>query len=174
MRKHLLNTFAAVCCGLLLFSACKEYNPSELVNCEKAALDVRVNDRATTMKILSSNLLRTESQAQHFKLLSIEAYADTVRVVMNIADGPYPSAKLYSDSLQLKTYSYSRKNGSDTSGKVLLGIRGQFLVTDSAAVTISEIDVVSRTISGTYYVQTANPQVKANGAFTKVCFHSIK
>lgn len=174
MNNHLLKTFAVISCAALLLSACKEYNPAELVNCEKAAMDVRMDGRVTSLKILSSTLLRTESQSISFKLLSMEAYVDTMRVVMNIADGPYSSDKLMSDSLQLKTYTYSRRAGSDTSGRVLLGIRNQFYVTDSASVTISEIDLAGRTITGSYYIKTTNPALQANGGFTKVCFVSIK
>jgi hypothetical protein len=104
----------------------------------------------------------------------MEASVDTMRVIMNIADGPYPAEKLANDSLQLKTYSYSRRAGSDTSGRVLIGIKNGFLVTDSASVTITEIDFAGRTVTGTYYIQTTNPVLKANGGFTKVCFVSIK
>lgn len=174
MSKHLLSKLAAFSCTLFLLSACQDFNPAELVNCEKAAMDVRMDGRMTSLKILSSTLLRTENQSANFKTLSLEAYVDTIRVVMNVADGPYPVDKLLSDSLQLKTYTYSRTSGSDTSGKVLLGMNKQFYVTDSASVTIMEIDVPNRTITGTYYVQTVNPVLKVNGAFTKVCFLSIK
>lgn len=175
MSKHLLNRFAAFCCALLLLSAaCQKYNPAELVNCEKAAMDVRMNGQSTSLKIKSSTLLRTESLSQSFKLLSLEAYIDTMKVVMNIADGPYADARLGNDSLQLKTYSYSRKAGADTTGRVILGIKDKFYVTDSASVTITEVDVAARTITGTYYIQTASPVLKANGAFTKVCYLSIK
>ncbi|AWO01635.1 hypothetical protein DLD77_07970 [Chitinophaga alhagiae] len=155
-------------------AACQKYNPAELVNCEKAAMNVHMNGQSTSLKIKSSTLLRTESLSRSFKLLSLEAYIDTMKVVMNIADGPYPTAGLANDSLQLKTYSYSRKAGADTSGRVVLGIKDRFYVTDSAAVTITEVDVAARTITGTYYIQTVNPVREANGAFTKVCYLSIK
>lgn len=174
MRKHLLKNLTAFSCAVLLFSACKEYNPAELVNCEKAALDVRMNGQYANMKILSATLLRTESQLQKYKLLSLEAYTDTMRVVMNVTDGPYSSARLASDSLQLKTYIYNRMPGRETAGKVVLAVKNQFLTTDSAAVTITEADVVSRTVTGTYYIRTTAPERIVSGAFTKVCFNSIQ
>lgn len=174
MHKHLLKKLAAIGCIIILLSACKEYNPAELVNCEKAAFDVRMNGQYANLKILSATLLRTADQAQQYKLLSMEAYTDSMRVVMNVTDGPYSSARLNADSLQLKTYTYSRRPGAETSGKVLLSVRNLAQVTDSAAVTFTEVDIASRTVTGTYYIQTVNPERKINGAFTKVCFNSIQ
>lgn len=175
MTKNLVNSLAVICCAFFFLPACQDYNAAELVNCEKAAIDLRVDSRIIPMKILSSTLLRTGN----FKVLSLEAYVDTMKVVMNIKDGIYNnSIQLLSDSLRVKTYSYSRKAGQDTTGLVLAGIKvGQdykFFNTDSAAFTITEIDPANRNITGNYYIQTTNPVLKISGAFTKVCFLSIK
>lgn len=179
MTKLLLNSLAVLCCGLFLMPACKDYNAAELLNCEKAAIDLRVDNRVVNMKILSSTLLRTTSPTGSFKVLSLEAIVDSMKVVMNIKDGIYTnSLQLLSDSLHVKTYSYSRKAGQDTTGLVLLAAKtGQdykFYATDSAAFTITEIDPNNKNITGTYYIQTTSPAYKITGAFTKVCFHSIK
>jgi hypothetical protein len=175
MTKHLVNSLAVICCAFFFMPACTDYNAAELLNCEKAAIDLRVDNRVVPMKILSSTLLRTGS----FKVLSLEAFVDTVKVVMNIKDGVYNNdIQLLSDSLAIKTYSYSRKTGQDTSGLVLVGVKaGQdytFFKTDSAAFTITEIDPANRNLTGNYYIQTSNPVLKISGAFTKVCFLSIK
>lgn len=159
--------------------ACTDYNAAALLNCEKAAIDLRIDSRMIPMKILSSTLLRTTNTSGSFKVLSLEAYVDTMKVVMNIKDGVYNnSVQLLSDSLTVKTYSYSRKAGQDTTGLVLAGIKvGQdykFYSTDSAAFTITEIDPANKNITGVYYLQTRNPVLKISGAFTKVCFLSIK
>ncbi|MGX5818282.1 hypothetical protein ACWKWU_08815 [Chitinophaga lutea] len=175
MSKHLLIKCAAALAVPMVFFACAEYDTAELVNCEKAAINIQSGSVNTTLKIRSSNLLRTEGQGISFKLLSLTATAgDTLNVVMNVTDGPYNSIRLQSDSLQLKTYSYSRKAGSDTSGKVLIGYRDQYLVTDSSAVTLTEVDTKAKTVTGSYYVRTATNGVIASGAFTKVCFLSVK
>lgn len=180
MTKHLVNSLAVICCGIFLMPACTDYNAAELLNCEKAAIDLRVDNRIIPMKILSSTLLRTSNATGSFKVLSLEASVDTMKVVMNIKDGAYSSSsvQLLSDSLKVKTYSYSRKNGQDTSGLVLVGAKiGQdykFFTTDSAAFTITEIDPANRNITGNYYIQTTNPVLKVSGVFTKVCFLSIK
>lgn len=178
MTKHLVNSLAVICCGIFMPS-CTDYNAAELINCEKAAIDLRVDNRIIPMKILSSTLLRTSHATGSFKVLSLEAIVDTVKVVMNIKDGVYSSdIQLLSDSLKVKTYSYSRKTGQDTSGLVLVGAKiGQnykFFTTDTAAFTITEIDPANRNITGNYYIQTTNPVLKISGAFTKVCFLSIK
>ncbi|WP_343304923.1 hypothetical protein AAHN97_25560 [Chitinophaga niabensis] len=179
MTKHLVNSLAVICCGFFFMPACTDYNAAELINCEKAAIDLRVDNRIISMKILSSTLLRTTNATGSFKVLSLEASVDTMKVVMNIKDGVYNnSVQLLSDSLKVKTYSYSRKTGQDTTGLVLAGIKvGQdykFYTTDSAAFTITEIDPVNKNITGVYYLQTTNPVLKISGAFTKVCFLSIK
>lgn len=180
MTKHLVNSLAVICCGFFFMPACTDYNAAELVNCEKAAIDLRIDSRIIPMKILSSTLLRTTNATGSFKVLSLEAFVDTIKVVMNIKDGVYNSSsvQLLSDSLKVKTYSYSRKTGQDTSGLVLAGIKvGQdykFFTTDSAAFTITEIDPANKNITGIYYLQTTNPVLKISGAFTKVCFLSIK
>lgn len=179
MTKHLVNSLAVICCGFFLMPACTDYNAAELINCEKAAIDLRVDNRIISMKILSSTLLRTTNATGSFKVLSLEASVDTMKVVMNIKDGVYNnSVQLLSDSLKVKTYSYSRKTGQDTTGLVLAGIKvGQdykFYTTDSAAFTITEIDPANKNITGVYYLQTTNPVLKISGAFTKVCFLSIK
>ncbi|MRG46371.1 hypothetical protein GFS24_14710 [Chitinophaga sp. SYP-B3965] len=175
MTKHLMNSLAVICCGFFFMPACKDYNAAELLNCEKAAIDLRVDNQIVPMKILSSTLLRTGS----FKVLSLEAFVDTMKVVMNIKDGAYNNEiQLLSDSLKVKTYSYSRKTGQDTTGLVLVGVKiGQdykFLKTDSAAFTITEIDPDNKNLTGNYYIQTTSPVLKISGAFTKVCFLSIK
>ncbi len=179
MTKHLVNSLAVICCAFFFMPACTDYNAAALLNCEKAAIDLRIDSRMIPMKILSSTLLRTTNTSGSFKVLSLEAYVDTMKVVMNIKDGVYNnSIQLLSDSLKIKTYSYSRKTGQDTTGLVLAGIKvGQdykFYTTDSAAFTITEIDPANKNITGFYYLQTTNPVLKISGAFTKVCFLSIK
>lgn len=179
MTKLLMNSLAVICCGLFFMPACKDYNAAELLNCEKAAIDLRIDNKLMPMKILSSTLLRTTSAAGSFKVLSLEAFVDSMKVVMNIKDGIYNNAtQLLSDSLHVKTYSYSRKPGQDTTGLVIVGTKtGQdykFYATDSAAFTITEIDPDNKNITGYYYIQTTSPVYKISGAFTKVCFHSIK
>ena len=179
MTKHLVNSLAVICCAFFFMPACTDYNAAALLNCEKAAIDLRIDSRMIPMKILSSTLLRTTNTSGSFKVLSLEAYVDTMKVVMNIKDGVYNnSIQLLSDSLKIKTYSYSRKTGQDTTGLVLAGIKvGQdykFYTTDSAAFTITEIDPANKNITGVYYLQTTNPVLKISGAFTKVCFLSIK
>lgn len=179
MTKHLVNSLAVICCGFFFMPSCTDYNAAELVNCEKAAIDLRIDNRIISMKILSSTLLRTTTATGGFKVLSLEASVDTMKVVMNIKDGIYNnSVQLLSDSLNVKTYSYSRKTGQDTTGLVLAGVKAgqdyKFYTTDSAAFTITEIDPANRNITGVYYLQTTNPVLKISGAFTKVCFLSIK
>lgn len=163
----------------MLLSACtNDTLPSP--NCDNAKVEVRPAGGQETipLRLFSSTLLRTGNSTGSIKLLSLEAYSDSVKIVMNIADGVYRNAaQLQSDSLGLKTYSYARKAGSDTTGRVLFGIKnGQafnIYITDSSAVTLTEVDRNAHTVSGRYYLQTISPALKIEGSFSKACFLSL-
>lgn len=175
MYKHLLKFFTATGCAALLFTACSDYDPNELLNCEQAAFYLSGNGETRSLKLLSANLLRS----QETKLLAVEAYyKDSVRVLLNLADAGYTGAGLKNDSLHPGTFIFSARQANASPGKVILGFKAgkeyQFLTTDSASVTITEIDVLNRTVSGSYFVQTLNPAREMQGVFSKVCFRSIQ
>ncbi|RPD40279.1 hypothetical protein EG028_16670 [Chitinophaga barathri] len=158
-----------------MFSACSDYDPAALLNCEKAAFNLADSNGVNSLKLLSANMLRN----QNLKLLSIEAYfKDSVRVVLNVADAGYNSAGLQHDSLHTGSYLFSTRQVNASSGKVVLGVKNgkdyKFLTTDTSSITIFEVDVINRTISGSYYVETVNPAMKMHGGFSKVCFLSIQ
>lgn len=179
MTKHLLYSITAIGCAFLFFTTCSKYDDPSLQNCENAMANIRVNNTQYALKILSSTLLRPSGNTGKFKLLSVEAYIDTVKVVINVADIDYfTNDQLRKDSIGTRTYTYSQKAGSDTTGRVLIGVRrGQqyiFRTTDTAAVTITAVDPERRTISGNYYLRTKAPEVIATGTFSEVCFLSIR
>lgn len=175
MHKHLLKFFTATGCAALLFSACSSYDPNELLNCEKAAFSLSGNGATNSLKLLSANLLRN----QELKLLAVEAYyKDSVRVMLNLAAAGFTADGLKNDSLPSGTFVFSLRQASASRGKVVLGFKTgsgyQFLTTDSSSITITEIDAASRTVSGSYYVETQNPAMEMQGGFSKVCFRSIQ
>lgn len=175
MRKNLLKSFTAIGCASLLLSACSDYDPAALLNCEKAAFNLADSNTVHSLKMLSANMLRN----QDLKLLSMEAYLqDSVRVILNIADTSYRGQALQNDSLRTGTYTFSLRQSGPHSGKALLGLKDgkdyKFLTTDTSAITILEIDVTNRNVSGAYYIETLNPARKLSGGFSKVCFQSIQ
>jgi hypothetical protein len=109
----------------------------------------------------------------------VEAYIDTVKVLINVADvSAFSNDELAKDSIGIKTYYYSRTTGSDTTGRVLIGVRqGQqyrYHITDTASVSITAVNIEKRTVSGNYYLRTIAPVITATGTFSDVCFLSIK
>ncbi|WP_346317164.1 hypothetical protein [Chitinophaga sp. YIM B06452] len=175
MFTPLLRLFTATGCAALLFTACSSYDPNELLNCENAAFYLSGNGQSNSLKMLSANMLRN----QDLKLLAMEAYyKDSVRVLLNLADAGYTTAGLKNDSLHLGDYIFSRRQATASSGKVVLGFKAekeyQFLTTDSSSITITEIDAATRTVSGSYYVETVNPDATMQGSFSRVCFRSIQ
>lgn len=177
MTKHCL-LYLTVICATLLFATCTR-DDSYFQNCEDSMAEMRVNNRVIPLQILSSTLLRTNNGSGNFKLLSVEAFIDTVKVVLNIADGYYTSNdQLQIDSLRTRTYTYTQQSNKDTSGLVLVGVRqGQsyaFHTTDSASVTITGVDTQKRTVSGYFYFRTTSPVATATGNFSNVCFLSIR
>jgi hypothetical protein len=175
MHKHLLKFLTATGCAALLFTACSNYDPNELLNCENAAFSLSGNGDARSLKLLSANMLRS----QNLKLLAVEAYyKDSARVLLNLAAAGFSADGLKSDSLPSGTFVFSLRQASASPGKVVLGFKTgkeyQFLTTDSSSITITEIDAATRTVSGTYYVETLNPAMEMQGSFSKVCFRSIQ
>lgn len=179
MTNRLLYLFAAIGCVILFFTTCSKSDDPSLRNCENSIADMRINNQLYPLKILSSTLLRPAGNNGKFKLLSVEAYIDTVKVLINVADiSAFSNDELRKDSIGIKTYYYSRSAGSDTTGRVLIGIRrGQqysYYTTDTASVSITAVNIEKRTVSGNYYLRTAAPVVTATGTFSEVCFLSIK
>ncbi len=175
MLKDLLKRFTAIGCASLLLSACSDYDPAALLNCEKAAFNLSDSTAVHSLKMLSANMLRN----QDLKLLSMEAYLqDSVRVILNLSDASYDDQGLQNDSLHTGEYTFSPRQSGPNTGKVLLGLKDgkdyKFLTTDTSSVTILEIDVANRNVSGAYYIETVNPSRKLYGGFSKVCFQSIQ
>lgn len=179
MTNRLLYLFTAIGCVILFFTTCSKSDDPSLQNCEKAVADIHVNNQSFPLKILSSTLLRPSGNNGKFKLLSVEAYIDTVKVLINVADvSAFSNDELAKDSIGIKTYYYSRTTGSDTTGRVLIGVRqGQqyrYHTTDTASVSITAVNIEKRTVSGNYYLRTIAPVITATGTFSDVCFLSIK
>lgn len=179
MTKRLLYLSVAFGCVILFFATCSKSDDPSLQNCENSIANIHVNNQFYPLKILSSTLLRPAGNMGRFKLLSVEAYIDTVKIVINVADvSAFSNDQLRMDSIGIRLYTYSRKAGSDTTGRVLIGVRrGQeyrYHTTDSASVNITAVDIERRTVSGNYYFRTVEPVVTATGNFSEVCFLSIQ
>ncbi|MBO9152759.1 hypothetical protein ACFOTA_11115 [Chitinophaga sp. GCM10012297] len=174
MPRDLLKFFTAIGCTGLLLSGCSDYNPNAVLNCEQAAFNLANNGTFNSLKLLSANMLRNEN----VKLLSVEAYQDSIRVILNLSDTRYSGNTLRNDSLHTGDYIFSLRNQYPDAGKVVIGVKNgkdyTFLSTDTSSITIREMDVANRNLSGSYYVETVNPVMKLSGVFSKVCFQSIQ
>lgn len=178
MTKRLLLSLTAIGCAVLFFTTCSKSDDPSLQNCENAIADIHYSGNLYPLKILSSTLLRPSGNTGRFKLLSVEAYIDTVKVVLNVADvGYFTNDQLRQDSIGTRTYTYSRAAGSDTTGRVLIGVRrGQqysFHTTDTASIHITAVNPEKRTVTGNYFFRTTAPVITATGTFSEVCFLSI-
>lgn len=175
----LLRPSKALVTGLfaLLISACGS-DDGMAENCSQSAIGLTIGGRPQQLTLVSSNMIRITNIAGSYKLLSVEAIADSVKVIANITTGHYRTySELQSDSIPVGVYTYSR-TGTDSSGRILVGISAgsyyQFAITDTASINITTVDPVNRTITGSYYVRTSSPAFTASGYFSKVCFQSLR
>lgn len=138
-----------------------------------------MDGRQQQLSLLNSYLARIHNNDGHFKLYTLEALSDSFKIVMNLTDGSYSIGEgLLVDSIVQKTYTYSRTHEADTSGLLVLGIKAgdayNFYATDTAAITVTGVDPVARTISGKYYFVTKDATVTGSGSFNRVCFLSFR
>ncbi len=130
------------------------------------------------LNLSSSVLFRQETDSGGRKYLSIEALNDSMKIIININDGLYVDSLLMNDTIQSKTYFYSRKTGLQ-GGLVVAGIRVptaygyDYLQTDSSSVTIMRINPKKRTVTGYYYFSAANNTFQGEGVFQNTCYLSL-
>lgn len=142
-------------------------------------MDLTMQDSTSTaLNVNNNTLFRTLTDTGNYKLLALEALVDSVKIIFNLMDGPHNGDALWSDSLPLKTYRYSKHTGLAAQGLILAGIRAgngiQYYDTDTSSVTLTKWDVNAKTISGVYYFEANNRTVKGHGTFNNVCFISLK
>ncbi|MBV8254548.1 MAG: hypothetical protein JO154_18245 [Chitinophaga sp.] len=129
------------------------------------------------LNLSSSVLFRQETDSGGRKYLSMEAINDSMKIIININDGIYPDEELMNDSIQFKTYQYSRNTGQQ-GGLVVAGVRTptaygyDYLQTDTSSVTITRINPKKKTVTGYYYFKAAN-NVKGEGVFQNTCYLSL-
>ncbi|ASZ10487.1 hypothetical protein CK934_05605 [Chitinophaga sp. MD30] len=162
---------------MLAVTSCKRSGDSAPYNCTSAAMQLQIAGKTVTMRVVNNTLFRSRTDTGKFKLMSLEALSDSVRLVLNIKDGPYEESSLGSDAMQLKTYSFA-KGTSNTGGFMVLGVKSgsgyRFADTDTSAITITKISPEDHIISGTYYFEADNRTTIGKGTFTNVCFSSLK
>lgn len=179
MNKKILSFFlvTASCLLMLAANSCKRSGDTPPYNCTSAAMQLQVNGKNTNLRVINNTLFRSRTDTGKFKLMSLEALSDSVRLVLNIKDGPYEDASLGSDALLLKTYSFS-KGTSNNGGFMVFGVKSgsgyRFADTDTSAITINKISLEEHIISGTYYFEADNRTTVGRGTFTNVCFSSLK
>jgi hypothetical protein len=174
-----LRHLAALITGLftLLLSSCTS-DDGMAENCSQSAIGLTIAGQPQQLSLVSSNMIRITNIAGSYKMLNVEAIADSVKVIANIITRHYPNyTELQSDSIPVGVYTYSR-TGADSSGRILVGVSNgsayKFAITDTASVNITTMDPVNRTITGSYYVRTSSPAFTATGYFNKVCFQSLR
>lgn len=175
-----LRSFAVLIAALFLsFLISCSSGDSLSEDCAETAITMTVAGQPRSLGLVSSNMIRITNPTGSYKLLNLEAIADSLKFIVNITSGRYTNYNdLQTDSIPTGIYTYSNRTGKDTTVRMLIGVRDatgyKYALTDTAMLNITAIDLQHHTISGNYFVETTSPQVSATGTFHKLCFQSIK
>lgn len=175
MRKfYALLSLSGLCCLLLL--SCQQDVEAPPLQCESAQLYMRAGETLAPLFLSSNNLFRQDTDTGGYKLLSLEAYSDSIKMVINVIDGPYHDHQMLNDSLAFKTYHYSAASRLK-GGLVMVGVREgkgyRYLQTDSSSVTIIRMNIKKQLVSGSFYVEAEGRSYKGEGRFTNACYVSL-
>ncbi|WP_143308413.1 hypothetical protein [Chitinophaga vietnamensis] len=168
-----LALLCAVSSGMLV--SCQTSVDTPIINCPGMSIMGRIGDTSSRLNLSGATLFRQENDSAFSKYLSIEALSDSMKVIINIIDGPYTDGKIADDSIHTQTYYFSRSRKIQ-GGLVVAGVRSlgdyNYLTTDSSQVTITRINTKHQTVSGNYTFY-ANGNITGSGVFDNVCYVSL-
>jgi len=178
MQRQLLSLLiVAVLWGT--WCACESNNNSPSYSCSGYTMHLSFEDSmGINLNITNNTLFRTTTDTGSYRHLATEALVDSMKLIINLLDGPYHGDAVWDDSLPVKLYSYSKAKPEINHGLVLMGIRDgsgvKYYETDTSSVVLTKWDVRKQTMSGTYYFEANGRTVKGAGSFNNVCFVSLK
>lgn len=174
MNRKLSSIAVILLCILLI--ACKGNEDIPSYNCEGALLKVTIGNVTSALAVNNNTLFRTEEDDGGYKLLTMGAISDSLKIVLNLKSGPYTINGLVNDSIVMDTFLYSTAGKKD--GLVALGIRHNmdgftFPTTDTSAIILTHVNYSQQTISGNYYFEADNHTITGQGTFRNVCYLSL-
>ncbi|MCW3462285.1 hypothetical protein [Chitinophaga nivalis] len=157
-------------------SSCQQETTPPYMDCPQAVISVTVQGSTQPLHLASATIFRSETDTGGTKYLGIEALSDSLRVALNIVDAPYDEANLVNDSLHLKTYQFTTAS-SHNNATVVASIRNgngyDLLSTDTASITITQVNVKRKTISGYFYFAAGGRTITGSGKFQNACYLSL-
>jgi hypothetical protein len=130
------------------------------------------------LNVNNNTLFRTTTDTGSYRHLATEALVDSIKLIINLLDGPYHGDAVWSDSVPLKIYNYSKVKPEVKQGLILIGLREgsgvKYYETDTSSVVLTNWDLRKQTMSGSFYFEANGHTVKGAGTFNNVCFVSLK
>lgn len=167
-------TMAAFILSSLL--SCQQSADTPSLSCPGMTMIVKTAYSSHVMQLKSNVIFRQHTDSGGIKFMSAEAVSDSLKIILNLRDGMFDEAKMNDDSLHLITYSF--KKGMKKDGLVVAALKmnggyNNYLDTDTSSITLTKMNLKTQTVSGRFYLKTANGEITGNGTFENACYTSL-